>query len=649
MKSKRNIIILILGVFILSITTVYAVAIIRAADVTYDTSKSNGSSNNVQGAIDELYGKVSNYKELLINENMISYITNLAKSDTTNLAYDDTVDKNLRYIGSNPNNYVEFNDELWRIIGVMNNVKDENGTSASRVKLIRNESIGEYSLDNMGTNGHNDWSRTRLMSILNDGVYWNRSRGLCPGKSDSQDMPCDFSNNGLTSESKSMISSTIWNLGGNGNSATTPSIFYGYERGTNVYGSNPATWTGQVGLIYPSDYGLAVGGVDRDKCLKSLFANYDINQCYRNTWLYLNTTQWTLTHNSDSKIYMFYVLDTGVPNGGYASALAVRPVIYLDTKILITKGKGTLTNPYKISFEKEIEESTSKDETKNLITKITNLAVLDTTNLVTDDTIDKNIRYIGKNPNNYIKFNDELWRIIGVMNNVKDSNGITSSRIKIIRDESIGKYSWDSSGSYGNNDWSQAKLMKTLNEGPYWNKKSGICYNGNNNQETDCDFSKIGLTDEAKSMIGNITWNLGGRSNSSALTSTFYTNERETTVYSGRPTEWNGYVGLMYPSDYGYAVGGSVRSSCLSGKLSDYNNNNCYKNDWLYLYNTTQWTLSPYSGTEMGVFYVYMSGLVSNGNAFYSVDVRPVVYLNTDIEVISGDGTIDNPYIIKKG
>ena len=49
-------------------------------------------------------------------DNMISYITNLAKTDTVNLAYDDTEDKNLRYIGEDPNNYILFNDELWRVI-----------------------------------------------------------------------------------------------------------------------------------------------------------------------------------------------------------------------------------------------------------------------------------------------------------------------------------------------------------------------------------------------------------------------------------------------------------------------------------------------------------------------------------------------------
>ena len=48
--------------------------------------------------------------------------TILAKGETDELKFDDTSDKNLRYIGANPNNYVKFNNELWRIIGVFNNV-----------------------------------------------------------------------------------------------------------------------------------------------------------------------------------------------------------------------------------------------------------------------------------------------------------------------------------------------------------------------------------------------------------------------------------------------------------------------------------------------------------------------------------------------
>lgn len=51
------------------------------------------------------------------NTNSVEQIGN------TGLAYDGTVDNNLRYVGENPNNFIWFNDELWRIIGVMNNLK----------------------------------------------------------------------------------------------------------------------------------------------------------------------------------------------------------------------------------------------------------------------------------------------------------------------------------------------------------------------------------------------------------------------------------------------------------------------------------------------------------------------------------------------
>lgn len=83
---------------------------------------------------------------------------------------------------------------------------------------------------------------------------------------------------------------------------------------------------------------------------------------------------------------------------------------------------------------------------------------------------DGNIRYYGASPNNYVYFNCstypttncELWRIIGTF----------GDKIKIVRNESIGKYSWDNKDkttgaetNYGKNDWTDARLMKLLNPG----------------------------------------------------------------------------------------------------------------------------------------------------------------------------------------
>ena len=103
------------------------------------------------------------------------------------LAYDNTTDNNLRYIGRDPNNYVLFNNELWRIIGVFN--ENSHGVTGQKlVKLIRNESIGRFLWDNKASGtgsstseyGSNDWSDSALQLVLNEGAYWNRTNGTCP-------------------------------------------------------------------------------------------------------------------------------------------------------------------------------------------------------------------------------------------------------------------------------------------------------------------------------------------------------------------------------------------------------------------------------------------------------------------------------------
>ena len=156
-------------------------------------------------------------------------------------------------------------------------------------------------------------------------------------------------------------------------------------------------------------------------------------------------------------------------------------------------------------------------------------------NILAYDDYD-NLRYIGANPNNYVLFNNELWRIIGVFS--EDSHGVSGQKlIKIIRNDSIGNIAWDSANT---NDWSTASLQTTLN-GDYLNGSGS--------------YASTGIkSDTARNMIEIVTWKLGGTSNytsaSNGLASHFYGYERGTTVYSGRPTTWSGKVALMYPSDY---------------------------------------------------------------------------------------------------
>ena len=277
-------------------------------------------------------------------------------------------------------------------------------------------------------------------------------------------------------------------------------------------------------------------------------------------------------------------------------------------------------------------------------------------------------RYIGADPNNYVKFNDELWRIIGVFD-TDDGTGKVEKRLKIIRNESIGNYSWDNKDTttgaetaYGKNEWTDARLNYLLNPGHesetnggslYWNRKSGTCYKGQNNSTTSCDFTSTGLTDTAKSMIGDAKWYLGGSSTYNDVTPPmFYTRERGTTVYSGHSTSWIGKVGLMYPSDYGYATSGGSstnRNSCLAKELYNWDSSgysDCKNNDWMYNSNIWQWTMSPRAGNSDYVFFVDFTGYVNGYYAYRTYAGRPVVYLKSTIKVISGSGTTSSPYIL---
>ena len=281
--------------------------------------------------------------------------------------------------------------------------------------------------------------------------------------------------------------------------------------------------------------------------------------------------------------------------------------------------------------------------------------------LAYDGTSDNNLRYVGKNPCNYVTFNGEKagWRIIGILNTPE------GQRMKLIRTDSIGSYSWDnkvsgtgsSTSEYGSNDWTDSTLKEVLNNGAYYNKTSGTCPSEQNGTTTSCDFTSNGLTEAAKNQIDTITWKLGGigdyQSSSNGLASHWYTYERGTTVYTGRPTEWQGKVGLMYPSDYGYAsIGGKTnsRTVCLDNvyywDLHSNTYGDCIENNWLYKFYDFQWTLAPNSSYSSTVFVVGVYGGVNDNYAYLQNAVRPSVYLISKTSILGGEGTLENPYEI---
>ena len=294
-----------------------------------------------------------------------------------------------------------------------------------------------------------------------------------------------------------------------------------------------------------------------------------------------------------------------------------------------------------------------------------------------------NIRYYGASPNNYIYFNCtdysnqtsdtcELWRIIGVFD----------GKVKIIRNENIGQYSWDTSASDVNNgggvnEWSQADAMKLLNPGYetesvggslYYNSGKGDCYYSEYNETIKCDFTSTGIkNNNTKNKIANTVWNTAGwEISSSRYANNAYVDERGTAVaipgttcsdtsYCNdniiRNITWAGRIALPYPSDYGYAVD---LAECYR-ILYHYDEEACTSNNWMYSVITIPekipgYLLTPTSDEAIAVNVVEQDGTCTNnrgGDA--SSNIVPTLFLNST-ETIYGSnndgsiGTEDNPY-----
>ena len=252
-----------------------------------------------------------------------------------------------RYRGASPKNYVTFNNETWRIIGVFP-TDDGTGKIESRIKIIRNESIGnkywnnctdtnrDYLCDDGNTN-YNNWTGATLNTYLN-GTYLT----------------------GLSSEAQSMIGNTKYYLGGYNTSELQKDVMYKYERKIKntkdnefYYGSNPNNFIGKVALMYASDYGYAAS----DVCTQVLIY-YENETCINNNWLFnsdATSNEWTFNQNTENSLRAFIIYRIGriaidMNSATFNSQLAVRPVLYLTSNVQITGGTGTSTDPYTLGL-----------------------------------------------------------------------------------------------------------------------------------------------------------------------------------------------------------------------------------------------------------------------------------------------------------
>ena len=279
----------------------------------------------------------------------------------------------------------------------------------------------------------------------------------------------------------------------------------------------------------------------------------------------------------------------------------------------------------------------------------------------TDIFNENGIRYEGADPNNYICLDNKtsgtcsssslLFRIIGLFDEDTSIDGTNSSGtkklLKVIDTNNYGGTSGKYWNSADTNNWSTYSLKTELN-GTYLTTLLGTS-NVNSKLDTAIVSSK---------------WHLGGSSDDNYETLTaegIYTEERNTSaIYSGNPSSIYAKVGLMYPSDYGYAtVGGTTtnKSSCRAKELRNWGGSSysdCKNNDWLFtsqsgFVNNGEWLLSPFSSHSSFAASLTSTGLVNLNGPYtgrFLFAVRPTFYLDSSVLKIvgTGDGTKDNAY-----
>ena len=374
---------------------------------------------------------------------------------------------------------------------------------------------------------------------------------------------------------------------------------------------------------------------------------------YGSSHYYNNGQEVWLAYPSDLYNSSTYVGLTG--SGGFMVNFAndsngVRPSVSLKPNTYFSSGDGSFTNPFVIGDTVEEPSGNSFD---------TVFAKNNT------DIFDENgLRYEGADPNNYICLDNKtsgtcsdsslLFRIIGLFDEDTSSDGTTSSGtkklLKVIDTNNYGGTDGKKWNSAGTNNWSTASLKTELN-GTYLTTLLG----------------SSNVNSKLSNSIANAKWHLGGASSSNYNTLTaegIYKEERNTSaIYSGNPSSIYAKVGLMYPSDYGYAtIGGTNinKSECRARDLYDWDGSiysDCRNNDWLFIsqnnfVNNVEWTITPRSDTSGNVLHIRSTGNVNHQYNYIDVPnfywaARPTFYLDSSVlKIVGGTGTKDNAYRI---
>ena len=314
------------------------------------------------------------------------------------------------------------------------------------------------------------------------------------------------------------------------------------------------------------------------------------------------------------------------------------------TTLNIDKDNNTYTieSLTKNSLCKLYYEDTAGEQLINLTSGLDTLKEKNKTYLDENDIL----RYYGNDALNYIYFNCdnesdtntcELWRIVSV-SKVSDVTKKNKYNLKIVKDapltakntttnQDITEFEWNNNREF---DFLEASIYKLLNES-YYNASSNYSYTNKNNETFTLDFSKTGLkNDKTRNMITTGTWRLNANTDNKQTISNWYND----TAY-GNMANFN--IGLINISDYIL----SLKDDCKDTKINEFST--CSSKSYLSKENGF-FVLDSYQEKEGFVYRVAGNNAI---NAIYptaTYNIYPSLYLNEDVKIVSGDGSLNNPY-----
>jgi len=251
--------------------------------------------------------------------------------------------------------------------------------------------------------------------------------------------------------------------------------------------------------------------------------------------------------------------------------------------------------------EKNATKSVASDGTKIVKLAAVEIKKSGTNNNQLVSIGDNNFIFKGGNPDNYVRFNNELWRVVGIYND----------QLKIIHADSIGRYQFDySSIRYQNSS------LKTYLNSTYLNS----------------------LKAEDKALIEeNGVWNVGEAKQTLNASSAYQ---------RAKLTTWNGAVGIMSTYEFLYAASDE---NCYNTAGNSYYSCGKKELDWMTPLQHDAWTLTPHyyddNGTRGVPLNISPGGYVSYGSSNQSsLWIYPSVYLKSSTELSGGNGAKDNPY-----